>query len=529
MINFTPSENQITIRDFVLTGSGDGVVNAVAGSGKTTTIEWVIRMLAGKSVLAIAFNKHIAEEMQKKIGDKATCKTIHSLGMGALYRALKSNALPGTPKLTKLQVMPGKLNPIVTHVIADARMSPEDADEAWPTLKKLSGLVRIKCVNANDIPAIKEICHHHGLIPDATVLRLVAKVLQLSNTQFELDGVLDFDDMVYQPVRLNLPVQTADWIFVDEAQDLNRAQLEIALKARADDGRMLFVGDRQQAIYGFAGADASSFDNIIKKTNATELPLSTCYRCPTDVLHLARAIVPQITARTNAPQGAVEFANEEDLVQLANEGDLILCRVNAPNIKWCIAMIKAGRSAKVRGRDVGKEIVLILDKVQKLRGFKFDEIIIYINKWRQQQMVMLAQKDASEATIENLNDKVDCLQIFAEQGTAANPLALRREIEDLFSDERTPIWFSSVHKSKGLENPRIIILRPQRMPFVPNGNQQDWEIVQEHNLIYVAVTRAQETLTVLGDLPKPIRVAYASHVAPKEQPATASVQPALDI
>ncbi len=66
---------------------------------------------------------------------------------------------------------------------------------------------------------------------------------------------------------------------VDEAQDLNTCQTEIAIKL-GKKGRILGVGDPKQSVYGFAGADCNSYENFRTRINAIELPLSIRYRCP---------------------------------------------------------------------------------------------------------------------------------------------------------------------------------------------------------------------------------------------------------
>lgn len=66
-------------------------------------------------------------------------------------------------------------------------------------------------------------------------------------------------------------------------------------------------------------------------------------------------------------------------------------------------------------------------------------------------------------------------------------------IDDLFAEDVTSmVTLSTVHKAKGAEAPRVIILDPKRMPA--KGARQDWEIQQERNIVYVAYTRARETL-----------------------------------
>ena len=117
------------------------------------------------------------------------------------------------------------------------------------------------------------------------------------------EGIIDFTDMVWLPVRWQL--HTRSWfraypdLFVDECQDLNQAQLTLALMLAGQaegytrkPGRILFVGDPFQAIMGFAGADCNSYSHIVNQAKATELPLSTCYRCPRSRSELVKQPIP---------------------------------------------------------------------------------------------------------------------------------------------------------------------------------------------------------------------------------------------
>lgn len=90
---FVPSSYQLAIFDFVLNGAGDGLVNAVVGSGKTTTLREAARLLATEA-LFVAFNKHIADELNRRLsGTPMVAKTIHSVGNACLMKRL------GKPKI----------------------------------------------------------------------------------------------------------------------------------------------------------------------------------------------------------------------------------------------------------------------------------------------------------------------------------------------------------------------------------------------------------------------------------------------
>ena len=95
-----------------------------------------------------------------------------------------------------------------------------------------------------------------------------------------LDTV-DFTDMVYLPNVLNLkPIGLLyDYIFLDEVQDLNRAQRHLFQKCIKINTRFFACGDPNQCIYSFSGSDPESFSQLLKISNTVKMPLSICYRC----------------------------------------------------------------------------------------------------------------------------------------------------------------------------------------------------------------------------------------------------------
>lgn len=122
-------------------------------------------------------------------------------------------------------------------------------------------------------------------------------------------------------------------MFVDEAQDLSKVQLAFVLGCVRKGGRLLFVGDPRQAIYGFSGADAYAVERIVDVTKATVLPLSVTYRCPASHVRLANQFAPEMQVAPGAAQGTVRRISEAVLAAHVKPGDLVLCRVNVPLIK----------------------------------------------------------------------------------------------------------------------------------------------------------------------------------------------------
>ena len=93
-----------------------------------------------------------------------------------------------------------------------------------------------------------------------------------------------------------------DFIFIDEAQDLSKAQQQLMLASIEEGGRFIAVGDPRQAINGFCGAMNDSF-NQLEVLAQNSLPLSVNYRCGSNMINLAQEIVPQIEAHEGAIEG----------------------------------------------------------------------------------------------------------------------------------------------------------------------------------------------------------------------------------
>jgi len=496
----TPSKYQQAIYDFVANGRGNGFVNAVAGSGKTYTLIQCAKLISGLGIFC-AFNKHIAEELGRKLeGTTMASSTIHSIGMRTLRKEFGGTRVNDRKYLQLAsdllgEAAQGSFNG--TTVDKDTRYAIKDE---WPIaeLNMLCRLMRINLMDARDPKSISTIVDHYGLNFHPAIYPLLQDFMRAMMRE----GLrmarreIDFADMLWVPEVLNLHPDRYPWVFVDEAQDLNRAQLALVKRSIAPGGRALFVGDPHQAIYGFAGADANSTNNIIADMNCKVLPLSVCYRCPTTHVQLAQPLVPQIEAAPGAAEGVLEDIGEGDLVAKAREGDLVVCRTNAPLLSTCYNLIASGISASVIGRDIGQGLVSFINNVRKQYPVKPDEFAAQfpttVSEYTRWEVDKLSRRAGNtEAAISALYDKAECIDVVFGACGAASYEALVQAIEMLFATDRPSIKLATVHKAKGLENGRVFILRPDLMPL---RMQQQWQQQQEENLMYVAYTRAKEAL-----------------------------------
>ena len=493
--SFKPTDEQAEVIRCVSELKEDLVVEALAGTGKTTTQEQAVRSVpasrAGKRG-CLAFNKSIAVELKRRMPSKIWTGTIHSRGRSVLEK-----------HATGLELEKSKYWRMV--------------DEAWkpapgrmPKELRQSTVALVRAIRecspffleeneAGQDAILKQLAQHFGLPIFANSRTWVSIVLQLGLNAFKKDGVIDFSDMIWIPLEKGMKMDRFDLLMVDESQDLNLSQQEFCLRSSE---RFVVVGDRHQSIYGFRGADVKAIDRLTETlpNGSHVLPLTVTQRCPVSVVELAKLLVPKFRAREDAKRGEVVTDFFEDhIVRQAKPGDLILCRTNAPLMPMLYSLWKNRVKAKIVGRDeVGQRLV------ELTRSYMYcdQNMSLFIEKvwaFRTQEMMRLEKDKASAAALVRLDDDCEMLAYLARQCKSTKEILER--LEEMFVEEapNTAIRLSSIHRAKGLEANQVFLLRPELLPH--HMASSDWEIQQEYNLAYVAVTRAIETLYICGSLP----------------------------
>lgn len=474
------SEQQQAIFGMFKSGKGNVVVRARAGTGKTTTILEGISYAPEEKILLAAFNKKIAEELKLKLRNpKAEAKTLHSIGFGFVLRNWSGVQLDDDRG----------------ERLARQALGPQAPDMMVNLVKRLAAKGKNMCPFPTE-GQMTDIAYAFDLDPDEqweddgwTVEAIVIgamKAMELAATS--RDRTIDFDDMIFIPVRNKWVRGRYDLVVIDEAQDMNAAQLLLARGVCKPTGRIFVVGDDRQAIYGFRGADSNSIDRLKTELKADELGLTITYRCPRKVVAHAQNLVPDYQAAPSAPEGEIASVDFEKLHEMVDRGNFVLSRKNAPLAKVCLRLLRHGKRAMIEGKDLGNGLISITKKV---KGKSIPDFLARLTKWEERQTVRLRAtgKKSAEAKIELVRDQAETLRALAEGMAGLQELQTR--INSLFTE--TPggkadyVICSSVHKSKGLESDTVFVLAETLYP----GGRRDLE---EQNIEYVAVTRAKRKM-----------------------------------
>jgi len=485
---FVPSQYQEDIFKWFADPSGPIAVNAKAGSGKTTTlVQGMNRMTRSGNRLFAAFNASIVAELKKKLPASVQCQTIHSLGL----QTLRS----GFPDIKRWDVENGNIK--YRQMARDIQVPSEYGDKrvVQDAILSLLNYAQLT-LTPLEVDNIVEMAGRFGVeIPAECPIEGIAEIVKnmlIQGRTLAEKGIISFSDMLYMPSVIGIEPPKYSLVAVDEAQDLSKVQMHLLTHAMDKGGNFIAVGDPRQAIYMFAGAESDSFYQLKNHFAAQELPLNFCYRCPEAVIKEAQQIVPDIECPEGTRAGIVDTITDERFKNMLKPGDMVLCRLTAPLVKLCFELIKRRIPAKVRGRDIGAQIASVVRQIMK-RNTDMGAFCRLMYDWQENQIRVLLDKLGSEDQQQSINDKVDCLAICYAMFKPHSIEGFCADIKNLFSDDQSPITLCTVHRAKGLENPRVFIIKPEKLPLV-RKNQTGAQMEQELNLKYVAVTRAQEEL-----------------------------------
>lgn len=513
-----PSNYQVDVFNAVDDTNKNIVVNAVAGSGKTTTLMNILSLINDKKVLVVAFSKEIQKELTAKVtnlGLNAKVQTAHAFGFTQLMRngikvennGIKSNKYKqlykyaikfnkGENKL--LEVFPN-LNTQQINVLRTIEIPNYINDDNYKqytnNINKLVDFIRLFDVE-NNTQAISEICYKYNLTLLGNEIDIATRLINVGKSYTK---IIDYTDMIFLPISLKLRIDSFDFVLIDECQDINNSARKLLLSARKyNEGRFIAVGDENQAIFGFAGANSESFNELKKQFNTITLPLSTCYRCGSNIIELAQPIVPQITAHKSTGEGLV---NNDAKLKDIKANDMVLCRNTAPLVALCLQYIKNGIVAMIKGNDIKNGIInLINDTNKTLPSDIINQLYIDLEKYAEiiakaKHIDICEVRDEQEYKLQQ--DKVNVVELLAENCNNAQDIITK--LNAMFSDDnvKNAIQLCTIHKSKGLEADNVFIIERALMPS--KFAKQEWEKQQEQNLIYVAYTRAKKVLGFITD------------------------------
>ena len=581
------TEYNRAIEDKFVNSPENIMIDALAGTGKTTMLKHLSSFIKpGEKWLYLVFNKKNQVESKQAFPDGVDVLTTHAF----LGQILKKN---GKAAGGNMELPPQGQKWRKIWKIADSTMAPDwpspDSDLNYKNRKtgdwtspfhyngkevttKLAELCKSYAFNPQD-PNIEsqivELIQKQGIDMDLSsgvlqdrdytpdMIQMAIRLLQMSvpgamgnsdMSQFrDQDDTLWFSALYANDINWNLGYKV---VLMDEVQDFNQCQLVMAKKLRETGARVIGVGDPNQAMYLFRGADSAAFGklkDIVGSGTSESLPIN--FRSGGNIIdwvtknthvnnlqaapHMAGKGRVFANGGTDQPLKYEDFmgsvVNEWGQSKKLGESTCLISRTNAPLGHAALTLLKNNVNFQIIGKDLSKDLVELIKRVTfnkpesvNIEYFSEDLADFYgylKGKWGSK----IAKRDELkeiESYVEVLGSVLNYLADtgFQEQQNS-RPMTtvkdfliyLERKLSGLDPDNaedaaaikaRDPkscVMLTTAHKAKGLEWDRIFLMKPSA--YNPQGEKirTEEQAQQEMNAWYVAATRGKKTLMVSAD------------------------------
>lgn len=486
-------EQDAVINHIANMGNKALIIEAFAGAAKTHTLIESMKADPIKSVYLV-FSKEMQKEASKKCPGTTNVRTSHSLSLEVCKKFFgnrKRDFVSVPSRWNK-----GKFREIIEAIpefsIPTDKKKAAKMFEVHQAMKRLWSMTMATMTDPNDVSAMRALVGRFNLQFEGDMESVaVSAIPQIMETCLETAGEkITFEEMIYYCATLNVDMPRFERIYLDEAQDFNACQIAMFKKMKTPDNSLVAVGDRYQSIMGFAGAESDSMDQIKSAFNADSLPLSVNFRCGKSIIEDAQIIVPGIRAWDQSPQGKVERRDMIDVSEMADEG-MAVCRFNAPLVSPALKMLKSGRPASIKGKDLAGEISyrikkLVTDKKVTMPSLRSKAV----DKMESEISAAERRENPSASQISRITDSWEVILSLLDGCDRVEDID--DTIRDLFKAKGGMV-FSSAHRSKGLEAESVYILNSDKIRMSRDGMSKE-DHQQEANLDYVARTRAKNLL-----------------------------------
>ncbi len=453
------------------------MIEALAGTGKTSVLNMMADETPDEKVILVCYNKAIQMEATRKFGKHVDCRTAHSLAyraIGAQYQ----DKLNG-PRVTTKQA--AAILGINTTFELDAStglyLSPRKL--AWLT----SQTIQRFCYSGD-----MEVGRHH--VPTVPGGEHAMEDLRTFITPFARKMWADIDwlkgrlrylhdhylkQFQIRIMEKNIKLPYDVWLF-DEAQDSNPCTSSIVLSQ--DHAQLIAVGDRNQAIYGWRGAE----DAMQTWPADVVLPLTQSFRFGPAIADEANKWLEMLDTELRV----LGFDQVNSTVGLVENPNVVLCRTNAGAVDRALTAEEEGKRAAIVGGVA--DIRMFAEAARDLMAGEptYHPELVAFKTWDQ---VMEYVQEGSGADLKVFVNLIDNYGVETVLRVCASNV----------KEEDADIILSTAHKAKGREWDKVMIGNDFKEP---ENLEEEAEINKywraEGMLAYVSVTRAKQQLNCEG-------------------------------
>ena len=451
------------------------IVEAGPGTGKTRTLtEKIAYLISAKkvkndSILALTFTNKAADEMARRIekisglktAEKVWATTFHSFCLMILkeYTSFQYEIPDNDTRET-----------LIKQACKNRTVKPKNADLIIQKQKQ----------NLQSIENLGELTSEFAENKD------LIQIWQEYQNLLTANNLVDFEDLIFMLVNLleNRGEILAKLqkrflhIFVDEYQDINKAQYVLVKLIAGNGENLMVIGDPDQSIYGFRGSDNRYFNHFAKDfPGSTKITLNKNYRSTQTILDASFQLITSSTGSDTKKQIFSDITGNENKI-----------------------IMMGTASEKAEAVAIGKMIEELVGGTSFLSSEMQDRKIIKEYSFADFAVLFRTKKQASvfEKIFSKANIPFQAIQSkITEKGNKQDKNSEKINIhdQDFLKFESENVALMSIHASKGLEFPVVFITGCEEtfIPFAKDGKAVE-DIEEEKRLFYVGMTRAKDIL-----------------------------------
>ena len=499
----------------IIAATGNLRINAVAGSGKTTTvIAYATSRPLGARILYLAFNKTVRTEAQRRFAatglHQVTVETAHSLA----YKHI-------VPR-TGYEIKPQGYNSFEVAQL----LGLGDAGEKHGAYLLAAHVIKFISLFCNSSASKVQALNYLDTVQDEkakafvrTHYRLITEGTRLLLKKMNDGAVPITHDFYLKLFQLSAPVLPYDYILFDEGQDASPAMLDVFLKQK---GIKVIVGDAHQQIYSWRYAV-----NAMDAVPFHAFPLSASFRFGPDVagmgiaaLNLKTHLHP-FTAPTIEGKGTHQETHTKAVLARTNLGLLIHAINYMGNPKNGQRIYFEGNLMSYTYADEGASLYDVLNLYNGQHDRIRDKLIASMNSMEELEEYIEKTEDPQLAAM---------VELVEEYGNDIPRLIKELKSKQVPDAERSTadVIFSTVHRAKGMEYDEVQLvpdfITETKLEKIKEDaaalKQQEAKLAEEINLLYVAITRAKVKLLLPESLlPKGFTPGAAVTILKKESKA----------
>lgn len=492
MVKYTKEQEVIIKHSKHLLDNSIMLVNACAGSGKTTTAVGIAKENSNKKLLYLVFNKNMQAEATKRFPKNTEVKTIHALAYSSVIKK-------GVHNVKTREYNASEIRDILTQYETKFSSNPKE---------QFSIAVNVKRILENYLNSkyysIDRYFHSDSRTMGAHPDNQRYKPLVASFYNLMVNGVIDISHSAYLKVFHEKIVKNPkflsnkyDIIILDEAQDTNPITWNILSSVSVP---KICIGDVNQNIYGFRGTK-NVMQDMANDPYVSRYVLNNNYRSTQEILDKANHIIKEFKKDDKLNENLdmksmVDYSNDNEIKTMA-----VLSRTNASIIKTLLS--SNDEYYLPRGADeVFKYVKNLINWLES--GNVIDDEFKWLKKYKNITDLEKNYLDNLEANHTNDVELMSSLNLISLFGNTTIMASYYKAKNSEAKKDNTHLL--TAHTAKGLEYDKVVLETDfpclaelaycyrTNTPTTGGRTISEDEFIEAINLAYVAFTRAKKVL-----------------------------------